>query len=72
MAVWDSPPPNPQQAEREAAQELVKKYGAPGSTEGVLGVTHESNANGVHQDLWSISKDARGKLGQPELRHIKP
>jgi hypothetical protein len=56
---------NPQQQEREAAQELVKQYGTAGATEGVLGEPHPDRYGRIHRDLWIIEKDQRGKLGEP-------
>jgi len=59
-------PKSPQQQEREAAQALVKKYGTPGSTEGVLGEPHTSRRHGYGPDLWTIEKRENGKLGEPK------
>jgi hypothetical protein len=56
--------------ERLAAQELVKEYGVPGSTEGVLGQPHYSSRYGRHQDLYSINKGSNGKLGEPVVDHL--
>ncbi len=64
--------PNPQQQEREQAQELVKQYGKGlGDMQGVLGEPHYSNQHGYHRDLWTIPTDPfTGKLGEPILEHL--
>jgi hypothetical protein len=58
-----------QQQEREAAQELVKTYGAGlGEYQGVLGEPHWSAQNGQHQDVWEVQRDpVSGKLN-PDIK----
>ena len=62
--------PSRQHGERMAAQELLKTYGTPGATEGVMGQPHYSQRSGLHHDVWTAAKDPRGMLGPVQKIHI--
>lgn len=47
--------------EREAAQELAKRFAQPGERIFVEGQPHTSKA-GEHFDLWAVTKRPDGKL----------